>query len=516
MKLKNLLLGMMACATMLACSNEEKENSGDNNITQGDAAYVSLNISMIGGDDTRATAGDEAEGLAGENGISTIAILFYNGDNLVQTVTESDLSGLNGGNVDNYKNALIALKNPAIVPTSVVAILNPSTTTFPASLSALKSQTDYVLNTTEDNKFTMTNSTFYNADGSIQMEVPVSPANVATSPDAAKLNPVTISVERAVAKITPEVSGNLRIVLDNQQIDGANANLTASVIGWNLSGTNKSSYILKNMEQGWFNLSWVKGVNRSFWAKDPNYVAASTTRDNLNFSKFPTTKTPSLYCLENTFDNYNNNPEAATHLVVSAQIKVNGTAVNIYDYLGQKYTETSVKNLMSTNANISQYYVEDPSGLTIGGKKYVSFKPDFIELTAKGAASYKVKATLTAAASAMQFYTLDAAKTTATAVNKSVVEKALADLGDVSKYNEGRCYYYVSIEHFGGNGVGDKGVVRNHVYKILINSITGFGTAVPNPDDIIIPEKPTKDDYYVAAKVEVLKWKTVNQVADLQ
>lgn len=520
MKLRNLVLGMMTCAAFTACTSDDiVDNNGGGNKIEGDA-FVALNISMVGDITTRATEGSEIDGTPAENGISDIAILFYNGETLIQTVTKTDLASMNGGSITDFTQAMIVLKNPGIVPTSVVAVLNPSATNFPTTLSALKTKTDYALNSSADNKFAMTNSTFVKADGSVQMEVPVSAANVTTDPTTAKANPVQIYVERALAKVAPKKGGNFKVTLDKNSskinVDGNPETLTADIIGWNLSGTNKTSFILKNFDAAWNNLSWAKGTNRTFWAKDANYAAGSTTQNDLNFETFPTTTPAGLYCLENTLDNYATNNLAATHLLVGAQIKVNGTAVTLYDYLGQKYTETGVKNLMSTNSNISKYYVEDPSGTeTVGGKKYVSFKPSYIEFKKSATSSYQVTPTLATTAPST-FYTLSADKKTATPVNRADVVAAVEKLGDVDKYSDGKCYYYVSIEHFGTAGLGEVGIVRNHVYNLSINSITGFGTPVPNPDETIIPEKPEKNDYYVAAKVEILKWKGVSQDVDLE
>lgn len=60
------------------------------------------------------------------------------------------------------------------------------------------------------------------------------------------------------------------------------------------------------------------------------------------------------------------------------------------------------------------------------------------------------------------------------------------------------------------------GVVRNHVYELTINGISGFGTAVAKPETAIDePEKPTDDASYLAADVVVLKWKVVSQKVTL-
>lgn len=82
-------------------------------------------------------------------------------------------------------------------------------------------------------------------------------------------------------------------------------------------------------------------------------------------------------------------------------------------------------------------------------------------------------------------------------------------------WEDGKCYYFVNIEHFGSEGF-DVGIVRNHVYKLKLNSLTGIGVPVYNPDEVIIPEVPTDDLFYLAAQINILKWKIVEQTVDFK
>lgn len=55
---------------------------------------------------------------------------------------------------------------------------------------------------------------------------------------------------------------------------------------------------------------------------------------------------------------------------------------------------------------------------------------------------------------------------------------------------------------------GDFGLVRNHVYTIVADGITGLGNAIPDPDVPIVP--PTDpEDYYIGARIIVLNWAVV-------
>ena len=92
-------------------------------------------------------------------------------------------------------------------------------------------------------------------------------------------------------------------------------------------------------------------------------------------------------------------------------------------------------------------------------------------------------------------------------------------------YTDGKCYYFVNIDQTSvaisnGYTVAEgaakthvfDGVVRNHIYDLSLNDITGIGTPVFDPDDVIVPTKPEDEQlWYLAARIKVLKWRLVKQ-----
>lgn len=56
---------------------------------------------------------------------------------------------------------------------------------------------------------------------------------------------------------------------------------------------------------------------------------------------------------------------------------------------------------------------------------------------------------------------------------------------------------------------GSLGVVRNHVYNLTINSITGLGTALRDPDQPIVPAKEEANQF-IAARLNILAWNIAN------
>lgn len=103
----------------------------------------------------------------------------------------------------------------------------------------------------------------------------------------------------------------------------------------------------------------------------------------------------------------------------------------------------------------------------------------------------------------------------------------MQQVGFANFYDNGHAYFNIPVKHYGwyraGNPnkdgeaidwskvmVGDFGMVRNHSYKVNVTAITGLATGIGGDDDPIVPPADTKD-YYVAYKVNILKWAVVPQ-----
>ena len=105
--------------------------------------------------------------------------------------------------------------------------------------------------------------------------------------------------------------------------------------------------------------------------------------------------------------------------------------------------------------------------------------------------------------------------------NPTDVNQYLANaLGGAQMYTSGNTYYFFPIRHLGDNTgehkVGYYGIVRNHIYDCTINSITGLGTPVYDPDEVIYPEIPQEDETFIAAKINILSWRIVSNGVDLE
>ena len=116
------------------------------------------------------------------------------------------------------------------------------------------------------------------------------------------------------------------------------------------------------------------------------------------------------------------------------------------------------------------------------------------------------------------------------------INDAFKKIGSAKIWKSGYTYYYFNIRHLAEPNIsavpegspdgttveglksavpGYYGVVRNHVYKCEISSLSGLGTPVYDPDEVIIPEKPEEKDMYLAAKINILSWRIVDHGYDL-
>lgn len=491
MKIKGLLLGMLACAALGACTNNDLvEGAGSENVTGN--SYIAISILSPNATGPRATDGDFEAGRSNENAVNSAVFLFFNeAGALVQAVdgNPAELAKPDGtwtdgtGSSEKISNAVIVLENPTSEPRKVIALLN-STLTATAintnknnySLSGVKGLiNDY--SSTEN--FVMSNSVYYG-----NCEVELKDENIQSSEQLAKSNPVNIYVERVLAKVSVTES-NVTINTTEVILDGNSVQLKPEIVGYKLVATNPVSYLMKNIEGCNFSWGWDDPTNhRSYWA-----VSATPEKGYTyyNYDEVSNKAPHTEYCLENT------NSNTHTTLLVAAKIKATTNTdapVSILKYKGMYYTEDGFKTY-AANALKDYKFGETSSN---DWKQYIKI----VKSNSAGAKAWDVKAELTD----------DAPKV------EGAAEK-LAELGTAMEWKDGRSYFYVPVEHL-GHEPQNIGVVRNHVYKLNIESISGLGTPVYDPNEEIIPEKPAEEEYYVAAKIEILKWKVVNQSVDLK
>ena len=114
------------------------------------------------------------------------------------------------------------------------------------------------------------------------------------------------------------------------------------------------------------------------------------------------------------------------------------------------------------------------------------------------------------------------------AINQSNLSDVNAQLassvGYLSQYGNGHAFFSIPIRHLNWDSetmmsdgkyvwddmkVGALGVVRNHVYNITVNNISGIGTGLRSDDQPIVPAKDEVNQY-IAARLNILAWNVAN------
>ena len=532
---------MLASTAFVACTNdvETVENGA---VAKGEKSYMAVNLVTPNAGSRAAEDGKYTDGEDYEVAVENVRFYFFDKDGNAYPVGKVGNDEVNyfepkainfavkepaNDNVNSQSNAVIVIEqNKNTPPASVVAVLNAEELNLEGfmSLSELKgldySITDGIAGC-EAGKFVMTNSVYKTQTNDVVTATLIPFGSICSSPEDAKNAPVSIYVERVVAKVSTDATETSKFPIGEKF--GGN-DVYAKILGWEITNYNDQSFLFKSLE-GWENWNftnwdWNAAYHfRSFWAKSVNPTPAGTATATVPNTEYKNDQTfaemkgnySAKYCLENT--NENNN----TQLLVAAQLQdVNGNALEIAQWMGVKYTVDDLKTQLA--GTLASEYFQLKEGTTDG---YESINKDYITFVNPANSwkeeekRYTVNAKLT----------LPEGKTLYKEGLNAKNEKTMLVVGDdeIAVINEklasspiwlwttGYTYYYLPIEHLGGKN----GIVRNHLYDISITAINGFGTPVYDPEEIILPQRPIEDESYIAAQVNILSWKVVKNEVEL-
>lgn len=561
----------LACAALMmsACSSDDASNGGSTGVN--DPQYLAVNIVNVGTTPTRAT--DYENGTTEESEIKKVRFYFFNGDGSPYLIKNPGVTGVTGGDPKNWLEAspgddtttpgssnvekitqtvLVINGIQSAAPAAIVAVVNPETVDAAKiqngetmRLSELRYSTvgsqfykkDASTGAVSD--FVMSNSVYVNAGEDVCASLVA--GHVTTSEKDAKAKPVDLYVERVVAKVTADVDPNAFEKGNGRNWDATKYGTKAAVgksgdydvyaviDGWGLANENGKAEVEKQVKKTWtngnlgFSSPWTTSdYHRCFWetsvAFDP--VAGGNQPINPTFNQLKANMQDVLYTLPNTpgekVTNLKDND--LTKFAVAATLRYKDADNNWHDAEICRYNGVSILGIDNLKKQValtfSQYYTStDATNYTQLSTSDIDFKdPDGTMQ------QYRVTPTLAAdPAGTKKYYTKTTSGTTPTftEVNKDIVLAAIeADKAEIRK--GGKAYYYVPIKHLGNTGeVAAYGIVRNHFYKITLSGITGFGTPVYDPDKVVDPAVPTYDNTYLAARVQVLQWRVVNQNANL-
>ena len=559
----------LACAALMmsACSS-------DNNIEGGatkpgsDPQYLAVNIVNVGTTPTR--AGEYENGTEEESKIKKVRFYFFNGDGSPYLIkpTGSEVTGGENVNwlevsnptddtttpgtstsVEKITNAVLVINGVQnAAPSAIMAVVNPETVE-PATLKngatmrlselrkAAVGQNFYKKDASTGalSDFVMSNSVYVNTGEDVCASLVA--GHIATSQETAMTKPVDLYVERVVAKVTANVDLNVF-----EKGNGTNWDATqygtktavgkigaydvyAVIDGWGLADENGKAEIEKQVSKSWtdgnlgFSPWTTSDYHRCFWEQSVALDAGIGGNQPVNhlYKDFKAKMNDVLYTLPNTPDAkitnvYDNN---VTKFLVAATLKYkdehdNWHLAEICRYNGVMIL--GVDNLKTQVAlTFSKYYTStDGSTYTQLTKDDITFAEPTTSMK-----NYQVTPTLAADPTGTKLYYIKESDGSFTQVSKDVVNTAIgADKAEIR--TDGKAYYYVPVKHLGTTGtLGEYGVVRNHFYKITLNGIKGFGTPVYNPDKVIDPTVPSYDNTFLAARVQVLQWRIVNQNVSL-
>lgn len=553
MRIRSLFLSMVAGLAFVGCSSEEDIASGTDNGNNGEPQFLTVSVNATS-TLTRATnlEGNYEEGEGKENTVSKVRFYFFDADGNAAKVkgesggTYHDVDNPTGTekdmpNVEKILTATLVIQTPEKdkVPTSIVAVVNPKSDL--GAVESISKLNEVIADHSSTTSFIMSSSVY--ANGTTKMEAVNVAGHLYSTAEAAKADPVIIHVERVLAKarLTVGLAANDNGVYKTSA-DGSekfdNEEIYVKFLGWNVTTTAKESRLMKEINPGWSSslfgstLLWnTADYYRSFWAVNPgtmnyNYGRFNTGDDAANaITAFDagtegSPKTNYTYLQENASDDYTNgtDPTKPSQVIIAAQlVKADGTTpIEFAEYAGER---TTIDGLIAKYAAASGLWKDNAEGT---GK--VGIDVTDIELktaTTAGEADqntpgrYKVYAQLTVGAAKKTWYNSSSADATVVDANE-----VLEGLGGAKVWKEGYTYYYFDIQHLNGSSTADvkgkKGVVRNHIYAANIKTLTGLGTPVYDPREVIYPEEPEDDETFIAAEIRILSWRVVNQDIDLK
>lgn len=572
MKIPKLFPFACVALMMTACASD-KEEIGSGTKPGSDPQYLAVNIVNVGATPTTRTT-DYENGTEAESKINKVRFYFFNDDGSPYLIKNPGM-GVEGGGDKNWLEASPADDTTSGTPsqiekiTQTVLVINGVQSAAPAAIVAVVNPGTVEATTLQNEKggdvmrlselrysavgrnfykkdadngavseFVMSNSVYVNAGEDVCASLVA--GHVTTSAETAKTKPVDLYVERVVAKVTADVDetafehGNGT----NWETDkygtktavgkSGDYDVYAVIEGWGLANENGKAEVEKQVNKTWADgtlgfTPWTTAdFHRCFWEKSVAFDAGTGGNQPVNptFNQLKAKMRDVLYTLPNTPENkvtdLKNND--LTKLAVAATLKYKDASNNWHNAEICRYNGVSILGIDNLKRQValtfSQYYTStDATNYTQLSKDDINFKdPDATTQ------QYLVTPTLANdAAGTKKYYTKTNTGTTPTfrEVNKADVLAAIeADKAEIRR--DGRAYYYVPIKHLGGTGeLAEYGIVRNHFYKITLTGIKGFGTPVYDPDKVVDPIVPTYENTYLAARVQVLQWRVVNQNASL-
>ena len=545
--MKKFLIVAFAALGFVACNDNNFDDVNNGGFTgEVETSYIAINLNAAESG-TRAPE-DYQDGLTAERVVNAAYFFFFDPEGNAFPVTGTPATepggsvnwisanltgnGTEAPNVSDIKDAVLVLSTyKGTYPAQVVAVLNWAPETGRAyKLAELYAATN--IKGVSDG-FVMSNAVYANGTNAV-VGTPIKASDIYKSDTDALNNPITIHVERIAAKVTVTANGvadNRFKVTKTANISGVDTDVYVQVTGWELYNDFAQSKLLKDIDPDWdsavLGFTWNDSpFYRCYWAESLEIGEIGTndfpTAFGLKLGDAEDVDDDGIY-VDDTYtyvgENTNyvvNNTDNCTKVIIKAKLqkKVSET---VYEDLPMTrwYTTyyATLGDLLTAVANTIkyQYYWFD-------GTDYQYITPGDLTVVEVG---NMVKFALSTSSEGKNWYVNGAGSYVSK--TKDEINESLGKIEKAVYYDASETLYAVDIKHL-GNGVadahkaGDYGVVRNHIYNVVLRSFGGFGSPVYEPgtgENFEYPEDPSTGEY-VSAEIRILSWRLVSQEVDVQ
>ena len=542
--MKKYLFIALAAMGFAACAEKAETNVPVNN---GEKEQSYMAVTFTADDITRADDGEYAAGTEAERAVNSAYVFFFKEDGAAFYVTDGDTStnsgsknyievdlekeGENMNNVSDVNKSVLVLKNyKGEYPAQLVAVLNWTPAQNSYTLENLKTKMTDLGNATDG--YVMCNAAYldnagkekYTTDVRIENIVKLTAGeSVEDAKARAMATPVVVHVERVAAKVEFAAKQNGKFHVGEVNSTPVYAQIT----GYELYNDYEESWLMKRIDPtwtaatigfnwndaNWFRSYWAKSIAKSF---DNNSFSwdYNTEAEKFNSTKFNGDATLPLYCCENTRE-WSEANDVRTKVIVKARlVDANDNTVELVNWYGKYYVGEDTVKAVVANTLANNYYYPTNAEHT----NFTGIEGGDIECTMRNvvdAKAFEVFFQLSDVGEAKTWYEYKDGQYVAIALD--VLNERLAAVEPALVYNDGMTYYYTNIKHLGATDTtAEFGVVRNHLYRVNVTDIVGYGTPVYNGSTgFLTPEKPVDVSTYVAAQINILSWRIVDEDYEL-
>ena len=305
-----------------------------------------------------------------------------------------------------------------------------------------------------------------------------------------------IYVERAVAKVTlnTTAAGEKYLKTSGNLTAATGITIDASLEGWSLDNTNKTSYIIRQVpavstatfDDAYFSWSLVSyspqaGVDkyrfvggnpvdpsvalyRTYWAEDPNYNSEYSAANFSNIEASALTNKAvgdqnPLYCLENTFDVAHQTFQNTTRALLAVKL-TSGTG-DFYIMGADRKTlyafadvQNKIKDYIMSQPAFIAWFNDDATdkggkGTLSGNNLTITFDKAADAAGKLSVTSVTIPAANTDAGSDITIDTTDGSKNIEGHDLSGVISTLNTQLSNVERFVGGISYYSIRIKHFG-------------------------------------------------------------------